>query len=78
MARFNAVLGEYRKAPDVVRTRLYYEMYDNVFANAGSTDLIDKTLRNFIPLKNVSGGSPAAQPAGLPISQGTVQQGGQQ
>jgi membrane protease subunit HflK len=26
VARFNAVLGEYRKAPDVVRTRLYYEM----------------------------------------------------
>ena len=34
MARFLAVLGEYRQAPDVVRTRLYYEMYDQVFGGA--------------------------------------------
>ncbi len=53
VARFLAVLSEYRKSPEVVRTRLYYEMYDDVFAGAENTDLIDKNLRNFIPLKNL-------------------------
>ena len=54
--RFLAVLGEYRKAPDVVRTRLYYEMYDEVFSKEPhNTDLIDKSLKNFIPLKSLTG-----------------------
>ena len=60
VARFNAVLGEYRKDPDIVRTRLYYEMYDRVFANADGTDLIDKNLKNFLPLKSMGGGQAAA------------------
>jgi membrane protease subunit HflK len=62
VARFNAVLAEYRQAPNIVRTRLYYEMYDQVFGSSGTTDLIDKDLKNFLPLKNVGGG-PAASPA---------------
>ena len=64
VARFNAVLGEYRRAPDIVRTRLYYEMYDEVFGSApASTDLIDKNLKNFIPLKSLGGPAPAAPTA---------------
>jgi membrane protease subunit HflK len=58
VSRFLAVFGEYRQAPDVVRTRLYYEMYDQVFGTASGTDLIDKNLKNFLPLKSV-GGTPA-------------------
>jgi membrane protease subunit HflK len=54
VSRFLAVLGEYQQAPEVVRTRLYYEMYDEVFSSAGtSTDLVDKNLKNFLPLKNL-------------------------
>jgi len=63
VARFLAVLGEYRQAPDVVRTRLYYEMYDQVFGNAEGTDLIDKNLKNFLPLKSVGAGAPAPTPS---------------
>jgi membrane protease subunit HflK len=60
VARFLAVLAEYRKAPEIVRTRLYYEMYDDVFGGAAEgTDLIDKSLKNFIPLKNLN--EPAAK-----------------
>ncbi len=33
VSRFLAVLGEYRQAPESVRTRLYYEMYDEVFGS---------------------------------------------
>jgi membrane protease subunit HflK len=60
VARFNAVLGEYRKAPDVVRTRLYYEMYDSVFGGSAGTgtDLIDKNLKNFLPLKSMGTSAP--------------------
>jgi len=91
VARFVAVLGEYRQAPDIVRTRLYYEMYDRVFGGDSSTDLVDKNLKNFLPLKNVGGGAPpsaAATPPGgppapsgspsAPTTQGSSQQGGSQ
>jgi membrane protease subunit HflK len=54
VSRFLAVLGEYQQAPDIVRTRLYYEMYDVVFGAAGTaTDLVDKNLKNFLPMKNL-------------------------
>jgi len=71
VARFNAVLGEYRQAPEGVRTRLYYEMYDQVFGGATGTELIDKNLKNFIPLKNM--GSSAAPAASAPAAQGGAQ-----
>jgi membrane protease subunit HflK len=64
VARFLSVLGEYRQAPDIVRNRLYYEMYDQVFGAAEGTDLIDKNLKNFLPLKSVGGATPTpAAPA---------------
>lgn len=69
VARFNAVLGEYRKAPNIVRTRLYYEMYDSVFGGAEGTDLIDKNLKNFLPLKSMGGAAPTGpSPAGAPAA----------
>jgi membrane protease subunit HflK len=82
--RFNSVYDEYRKAPDVTRQRLYYEMVEEVFGSgtgggvgsaagegslssgAGSsstggsvngTVLIDRNLRNFIPLQNLNSAS---------------------
>ena len=53
VARFLSVHAEYQRAPAVTRTRLYYEMYEDVFRNADGTDLIDRNLDNFIPLKNL-------------------------
>jgi hypothetical protein len=40
VARFKSVLEEYRKAPEVTRERLYYEMMDSVF---GKQDTIAET-----------------------------------
>jgi membrane protease subunit HflK len=77
VARFLAVLGEYRQAPDIVRTRLYYEMYDQVFGNADGTDLIDKNLKNFLPLKSVGTGA-APTPAAPAATTGQQAQGGSQ
>ena len=52
-ARFRAVYDEYRRNPDVTRSRLYFEMFEDVFMTADGTDLIDRNLDNFIPLKNL-------------------------
>ncbi len=55
VSRFLAVYSEYRKSPEIVRTRLYYEMFDEVFGGSQeATDLIDKNLKNFLPLKNLT------------------------
>ncbi|MCX7948758.1 MAG: FtsH protease activity modulator HflK [Treponemataceae bacterium] len=53
VARFNAVYEEYRKAPDVTRRRLYYEMVENIFKDDKGTTLIDRRFQNFLPLKNL-------------------------
>jgi membrane protease subunit HflK len=57
VARFNSVYNEYRRSPEVTRQRLYYEMIEEVFQGEESTVIIDRTLRNFLPLMNVQGGS---------------------
>ena len=54
VARFLAVLSEYKKSPKLTRIRLYYEMFEEVFKNPASTDLIDKQLKNFIPFKSLN------------------------
>ncbi len=54
IARFLAVYGEYRKNPKITRTRLYYEMIEEIFKDTQNTDLIDKNLKNFIPFKSLT------------------------
>jgi membrane protease subunit HflK len=53
VARFKAVLGEYRRSPDVTRNRLYLEMVEDVFKGQEGTDLVDKKLSSFLPVKNL-------------------------
>ena len=57
VARFNAVYDEYRKNKDITKSRLYIEMIEEVFSSDEKTDLIDKNLDNFLPLKNLQGGA---------------------
>ncbi len=54
IALFSAIYEEYRLAPEVTRQRMYYETLTEVFADGENTDLIDKSLDNFLPLKNLS------------------------
>ena len=66
VARFNSVLTEYNQDPQTTRTRLYYEMVEDVFKSTKDTDLIDRNLGNFLPLLNLqssNGQSPAPAPA---------------
>jgi len=53
VARFKAVYEEYRKAPEVTRDRLYYEMMEEIFAGQTGVELIDSELGNFLPIKNL-------------------------
>ena len=52
-ALFSAIFEEYRRAPVVTRKRMYYETLTEVFTGSSNTDLIDKELDNFLPLKNI-------------------------
>ncbi len=56
VARFSSVLEEYNNDPVTTRTRLYYEMVEEVFKDNENTILIDKELQNFIPLLNLGSG----------------------
>ncbi len=53
-ARFLNVLEEYKQNPATNRTRLYYEMVEDVFTDAEESQLIDRNLSNFIPLLNLN------------------------
>ena len=55
VARFNSVFEEYRRAPEITRQRLYYEMVEEVFKNEEGVTIIDRNLTNFIPLMNLGG-----------------------
>jgi membrane protease subunit HflK len=54
VSRFNAVYDEYRRAPEVTRRRLYYEMIEEVFKDDKDTVIIDRSFDNFLPLKNLN------------------------
>ena len=62
VSRFNAVFDEYRKAPEVTKKRLYYEMMEEIFKDQKNIDLIDKSLQNILPIKNISG-APSSEEA---------------
>jgi len=50
IARFQAVLEEYRKNPAITRSRIYYEIMEHLLNNS-ETELIDRGLKNFVPFK---------------------------
>jgi membrane protease subunit HflK len=53
VARFNAVYEEYRRAPEVTRRRLYYEMVEEVFKGDEGTVILDRNFNNFLPLRDL-------------------------
>jgi membrane protease subunit HflK len=55
IARFNSVYDEYRRAPEVTRQRLYYEMIEEVFKSGEDSVFIDRNLENFLPMLNLGG-----------------------
>ncbi|GHV77484.1 HflK protein [Spirochaetia bacterium] len=54
VSRFNSVYDEYRRAPEVTRRRLYYEMIEEVFKEDTETVIIDRNFNNFLPLRDLN------------------------
>lgn len=61
VARFVSVLNEYEISPDVTRTRLYIETIEDIFGKQTDTDLVDRELDSFLPIKNLQNQSTATQ-----------------
>jgi membrane protease subunit HflK len=61
VSRFNSVYEEYRRAPEVTRRRLYYEMIEEVFKDDSETVIIDRNFNNFLPLRDLNSTRPATQ-----------------
>ncbi len=49
-ARFESVLAEYRKAPQVTRQRLYLETMESVLTASGSKLIVDENVENVLPV----------------------------
>lgn len=53
IARFNALLAEYVKAPEVTRRRIYIETLQDVMPSIRSKIIIDAQTRSILPLLNL-------------------------
>ena len=56
VARFNAILAEYLKAPEVTKRRIYLETMSKVMPQLGSKIIIDDEAKQILPLLNLSEG----------------------
>ncbi len=64
-ARFVALYGEYRKAPEVTRKRIYLETVREILPKVGRKIVVDENVRGVLPLLNLDAGArrPPARPA---------------
>lgn len=53
VARFNALLAEYEKAPQVTRRRIYIETLQDVMPDIQAKIIIDGQVQNILPLLNI-------------------------
>jgi modulator of FtsH protease HflK len=54
VASFNAMLGQYIKAPEITRTRLYLETMQDVLPAMGPKIIIDDSMNQFLPILPLS------------------------
>ncbi len=66
VARFNALLAEYKKAPEVTRRRLYIETLQEVLPGIRSKIIVDEQTRSILPLLNLGSHGVDAQTGGRP------------
>ena len=53
--RFNSIYGEYIKAPEVTRKRIYYETMERLLPELGNKIIVDEKGTNVLPLLNIDG-----------------------
>ena len=56
VSRFNAVLAQYLKAPEVTKRRLYLETMQDVLPSIRSKTVIDETAKSVLPLLTLNSG----------------------
>ncbi|MGK0188934.1 MAG: membrane protease subunit HflK [Verrucomicrobiales bacterium] len=56
VARFNAILAEYLKAPEVTKRRIYLETMAKIMPKLGSKIIIDEEAKQILPLLNLTDG----------------------
>ncbi len=56
-ARFVALYGEYRKAPEVTRKRIYLETLRQILPKVGRKIVVDEDVRGVLPLLNLDSGT---------------------
>src|SRR5213075_1295041 len=61
VASFNATLGQYIKAPEITRTRLYLETMGDVLPNMGPKIIIDDSMKQLLPILPLSLKPPEAR-----------------
>jgi membrane protease subunit HflK len=54
VSRFNALLAEYNKAPEVTRRRIYIETLQDVMPGIHSKIIVDKQMHGILPLLNLN------------------------
>lgn len=62
-ARFVALYGEYRKAPEVTRKRIYLETLREILPKVGRKIVVDEDVRGVLPLLNLDSGARRPPPA---------------
>ncbi len=73
-ARFDSVLAEYKKAPQVTRERLYLDSLESVLANSSKV-MVDVDGGNnlmYLPLDKMMGGSGASSSSLAPAAMGSM------
>ncbi len=55
-ARFEALVAEYRKAPEVTRRRLHLETMQRILPQVGQRILLDDKAKSVLPLLSIGGG----------------------
>ena len=66
VARFNALLAEYKKAPEVTRRRLYLETMQEILPGIRSKIIVDEQTRGILPLLNLDTPGVGAPKGGQP------------
>jgi membrane protease subunit HflK len=62
--RFEALFGEYSKAPDVTRKRLFLETMGEILPKVGGKVVIDEEVQGLVPLLDLNNARALRQPAG--------------
>lgn len=65
-ARFNALYGEYRQAPEVTRQRLYLETLGDILPRVGKKVIVDDAAGGVLPLLNLDSTGLVRRPAPTP------------